>query len=54
MRVTFQDPVTIISVRVDMNDQLVNVHAARGSVYAQVGDRVSLAVTRGRGIVEAA
>jgi putative spermidine/putrescine transport system ATP-binding protein len=53
-RVTFQGPVTIISVRVDMNDQLVNVHAASGSIHAQVGDRVSLAVTPGRGIVEAA
>ena len=53
-RVTFQGPVTIISVRVDMNDQLVNVHAASGSIHVQVGDRVSLAVTPGRGIVEAA
>jgi putative spermidine/putrescine transport system ATP-binding protein len=53
-RVTFQGPVTIISVRVDMNDQLVNVHAASGTVDAQVGDRVSLAVTPGRGIVETA
>jgi putative spermidine/putrescine transport system ATP-binding protein len=53
-RVTFQGPVTIISVRVDMNDQLVNVHAASGSIHAQVGDRVSLDVTPGRGIIEAA
>lgn len=53
-RVTFQGPVTIISVRVDKNDQLVNVHAASGSIHAQVGERVSLAVTPGRGIVEAA
>ena len=53
-RVTFQGPVTIISVRVDINDQLVNVHAASGSIHAQVGDRVSLAVSPGRGIVEAA
>ena len=53
-RVTFQGPVTIISVRVDKNDQLVNVHASSGSIHTQVGDRVSLAVTPGRGIVEAA
>ena len=53
-RVTFQGPVTIISVRVDINDQLVNVHAASGTIDAQVGDRVSLAVMPGRGIVEAA
>jgi putative spermidine/putrescine transport system ATP-binding protein len=53
-RVTFQGPVTIISVRVDINDQLVNVHAASGTIGAQVGGRVSLAVMPGRGIVEAA
>ena len=53
-RVTFQGPVTIISVRVDINDQLVNVHVASGTIDAQVGDRVSLAVMPGRGIVEAA
>jgi putative spermidine/putrescine transport system ATP-binding protein len=53
-RVTFQGPVTIISVRVDVVDLLVNVHAASGSIDTHVGDRVSLAVTPGRGIVEAA
>lgn len=53
-RVTFQGPVTIISVRVDVVDQLVNVHAASGSIHTEVGDRVSLAVAPGRGIVEAA
>jgi len=53
-RVTFQGPVTIISVRVDVVDQLVNVHAASGSIQTQIGDRVSLAVVPGRGIVEAA
>ena len=53
-RVTFQGPVTIISVRVDVVDLLVNVHAASGSIYTHVGDRVSLAVAPGRGIVEAA
>jgi hypothetical protein len=37
-----------------MNDQLVNVHAASGSIHVQVGDRVSLDVTPGRGIIEAA
>ena len=53
-RVTFQGPVTIISVRVDVVDLLVNVHAASGSIHTHVGDRVSLAVVPGRGIVEAA
>ncbi len=53
-RVTFQGPVTIISVRVDVVDLLVNVHAASGSIHTHVGDRVSLAVAPGRGIVEAA
>jgi putative spermidine/putrescine transport system ATP-binding protein len=53
-RVTFQGPVTIISVRVDVVDLLVNVHAASGSIHTHVGDRVSLAVMPGRGIVEAA
>lgn len=53
-RVTFQGPVTIISVRVDIVDLLVNVHAASGSIHTHIGDRVSLAVTPGRGIVEAA
>ena len=53
-RVTFQGPVTIISVRVDIVDLLVNVHAASGSIHTRVGDRVSLAVAPGRGIVEAA
>ncbi|MEI8391152.1 MAG: ABC transporter ATP-binding protein [Actinomycetes bacterium] len=53
-RVTFQGPVTIISVRVDVVDLLVNVHAASGSILTHVGDRVSLAVAPGRGIVEAA
>ena len=53
-RVTFQGPVTIISVRVDVVDLLVNVHAASGSIHTNVGDRVSLAVAPGRGIVEAA
>jgi len=53
-RVTFQGPVTIISVRVDVVDLLVNVHAASGSIRTHVGDRVSLAVAPGRGIVEAA
>lgn len=53
-RVIFQGPVTIISVRVDVVDQLVNVHAASGSIQTQIGDRVSLAVVPGRGIVEAA
>ena len=53
-RVTFQGPVTIISVRVDVVDLLVNVHAASGSIQTHVGDRVSLAVVPGRGIVEAA
>ena len=53
-RVTFQGPVTIISVRVDANDQLVNVHAASGLIHTQIGDRVSLAIAPGRGIVEAA
>jgi putative spermidine/putrescine transport system ATP-binding protein len=53
-RVTFQGPVTIISVRVDIVDLLVNVHAASGSIHTHVGDRVSLAIVPGRGIVEAA
>ena len=53
-RVTFQGPVTIISVRVDVVDLLVNIHAASGSIHTHVGDRVSLAVAPGRGIVEAA
>jgi putative spermidine/putrescine transport system ATP-binding protein len=53
-RVTFQGPVTVISVRVDVVDQLVNVHAASGSILAQVGDRVSLAIAPGCGIVESA
>ncbi|MEI7506896.1 MAG: ABC transporter ATP-binding protein [Actinomycetes bacterium] len=53
-RVTFQGPVTIISVRVDVVDQLINVHAASGSVHTEVGDRVSVAVAPGRGIIEAA
>ena len=53
-RVTFQGPITIISVRVDVVDQLVNVHAASGSIQTQVGDRVSIAIAPGRGIVEAA
>jgi putative spermidine/putrescine transport system ATP-binding protein len=53
-RVTFQGPVTVISVRVDVVDQLVNVHAASGSVLAQVGNRVSLAIAPGCGIVESA
>jgi len=53
-RVTFQGPVTVISVRVDVVDQLVNVHAASGSIHAQVGDRVSLAIDPGCGIVESA
>jgi putative spermidine/putrescine transport system ATP-binding protein len=53
-RVTFQGPVTIISVRVDVVDLLVNVHAASGSIHTHVGDRVSLAVAPGRGIVETA
>lgn len=53
-RVTFQGPVTIISVRVDIVDLLVNVHAASGSIHTHIGDRVSLAVAPGRGIVEAA
>jgi putative spermidine/putrescine transport system ATP-binding protein len=53
-RVTFQGPVTVVSVRVDVVDQLVNVHAASGSILAQVGDRVSLAIAPGCGIVESA
>jgi len=53
-RVTFQGPVTVIGVRVDVVDQLVNVHAASGSILAQVGDRVSLAIAPGCGIVESA
>jgi len=53
-RVTFQGPVTIISVRVDVVDLLVNVHAASGSIQTHVGDRVSLAIAPGRGIIEAA
>jgi len=53
-RVTFQGPVTVISVRVDVVDQLVNVHAASGYTLAQVGDRVSLAIAPGCGIVESA
>jgi len=53
-RVTFQGPVKIISVRVDVVDQLINVHAASGSVHTEVGDRVSVAVAPGRGIIEAA
>ena len=53
-RVTFQGPVTIISVRVDVVDLLVNVHATSGSIHTHVGDRVSLAVAPGRGVVEAA
>ena len=53
-RVIFQGAVTIISARVDVVDQLVHVHAASGSIQTQIGDRVSLAVTPGRGIIEAA
>ncbi|MCX6534290.1 MAG: ABC transporter ATP-binding protein [Actinobacteria bacterium] len=53
-RVTFQGPIKIIAVRIDISDQLVKVHVASSSVDVSNGDRVSISVAPGRGIVEAA